>query len=75
MHVKVIQKEEFKKPQKQPVISFVIKLSKKLKRSQKIHHRIVQIEMKQLQMKHKILELIEKYLKKIHFSRNQTAHY
>ena len=46
MHLKLFQKEQFKKQQKQLVILFVIKLLIKLQRPQKVHHRIIH---KQLQ--------------------------
>ena len=47
MYLKLFQKEQFKKQQKQLVILFVIKLLIKLQRPQKVHHRIIH---KQLQM-------------------------
>ena len=47
MHLKLFQKEQFKKQQKQLVTLFVIKLLIKLQRPQKVHHRIIH---KQLQM-------------------------
>ena len=54
MHVK-LQKESFKKQQKQPVIWFVIKFPGKLRKFQTIHNKIIQ---RQLQM-----SMIKKYLK------------
>ena len=47
MHLKLLQKESFKKPQKQLRIQLVIKLLIKLQKFQKIHNEIIQ---KQLQM-------------------------
>ena len=47
MHLKLLQKELFKKPQKQLRIQLVIKLLIKLQKFQKIHNEIIQ---KQLQM-------------------------
>ena len=61
MHLKLLQKDQFNKPQKQPVILLEIKPLIKLQKSQEIHQRIVQ---RQLQMTKKILIMIKKYLKK-----------
>ena len=47
MHLKLLQKESFKKPQKQLRIQLVIKLLIKLQKFQKIHNETIQ---KQLQM-------------------------
>ena len=46
MHLKLLQKEQFKKQQKQPVILLEIKLPIKLQESQKLHHKEVQKKMK-----------------------------
>ena len=61
MRLKLLQKKQFKKQQKQLVLWSVIKLLIKLQKCQEIPHRIAQ---KQSQKKQKILDLIEKYLKK-----------
>ena len=42
MHLKLLQKDQFRKEQKQLVILFVIKLQIKLQKSRKLHHRIIQ---------------------------------
>ena len=55
MRLKLLQKEQFKKQQKQLVISLVIKLLIELQKFQGIHNKIIQ---KQLQMSTK-----KKYLK------------
>ena len=55
MRLKLLQKEQFKKQQKQLVISLVIKLLIELQKFQDIHNKIIQ---KQLQMSTK-----KKYLK------------
>ena len=55
MRLKLLQKEQFKKQQKQLVISLVIKLLIELRKFQDIHNKIIQ---KQLQMSTK-----KKYLK------------
>ena len=55
MRLKLLQKEQFKKQQKQLVISLVIKLLIELQKFQNIHNKIIQ---KQLQMSTK-----KKYLK------------
>ena len=47
MRLKLLQKEQFKKQQKQLVISLVIKLLIELQKFQDIHNKIIQ---KQLQM-------------------------
>ena len=39
----------------------IVRITDKIKRSWEFHHKIIQ---KQLQMKQKMLELVEKYLKK-----------
>ena len=49
-------------------IKFLIKLQSSLK----IHHIMFQ---RQFQMKHKILDLIEKYQRKVHIFRKKTANY
>ena len=46
MHVKLLQKEQFKKHQKQLVIWLEIKLLIESQKSQKLHDRIVQKRMK-----------------------------
>ena len=56
MHLELLQKESFKKQQKQLVISLVITLLIKLQKFQKIRHKIIQ---RQFQM-----IMIKKYLKK-----------
>ena len=56
MHLELLQKELFKKQQKQLVISLVITLLIKLQKFQKIRHKIIQ---RQFQM-----IMIKKYLKK-----------
>ena len=61
MRLKLLQKKQFKKQQKQLVLWSVIKLLIKLQKCQEIPHRIAQ---KQSQKKQKILDLIEKYLEK-----------
>ena len=61
MRLKLLLKKQFKKQQKQLVLWSVIKLLIKLQKCQEIPHRIAQ---KQSQKKQKILDLIEKYLKK-----------
>ena len=55
MRLKLLQKEQFKKQQKQLVISLVIKMLIELQKFQDIHNKIIQ---KQLQMSAK-----KKYLK------------
>ena len=42
MHLKLLQKDQFRKEQKQLVILFVIKLQIKLQKSRKLYHRIIQ---------------------------------
>ena len=42
MHLKLSQKDQFRKEQKQLVILFVIKLQIKLQKSRKLDHRIIQ---------------------------------
>ena len=56
IYLKLIQRDQFKNQEKQPVIPLVIKLQIKLEWSQEVHHRIIQ---KQLQK-----SMIKKYLKK-----------
>ena len=56
MHLKLLQKESFKKQQKQLVIWLVTKLLIELRKSQEVYHRIIQ---KKLQT-----NMIKKYLKK-----------
>ena len=56
MCLKLLQKEQFKKQQKQLVIWLVVKLLIKLQKFQKIHNKMIQT---QLQMR-----IIKKYLNK-----------
>ena len=56
MHLKLLQKEQFKKQQKQLPIWLIIKLLTKPQKDQEVHRRIIQ---EQLQM-----NMIKKYLKK-----------
>ena len=51
--LKPLQKESFKKQQKQLVILLVIKMLMKLQKFQKIHNKIIQLQM----------NMIKKYLK------------
>ena len=51
--LKPLQKESFKKQQKQLVILLVIKMLMKLQKFQKIHNKIIQLQM----------SMIKKYLK------------
>ena len=46
MHLKLLQKESFKKQRKQPVIYLEIKLLIKLQDPQKLYHRITRKQMK-----------------------------
>ena len=61
MDLKLLQKEKLKKQQKQLVIRIVRQLLIQLQKYQELHHNIVQ---KQLNIKQKIQDLIEKYQKK-----------
>ena len=54
MHLKLFQKERFKRQQKQLVVSLEIKFLIKLQESQNLHQRIIQI--KKNQMKEKYVE-------------------
>ena len=56
MRLKLLQKEQFKKLQKQLVIWLLMKLLKKSRKFQKIHNEIIQ--------KHLEMSMIKKYLKK-----------
>ena len=62
MHLKQLQKRQFKKQKKQLVISLAIKQITELQNSHKLCHRLVQ---KQLKMKQKILDLLGKNLNKV----------
>ena len=53
IHLKPLQKESFKKQQKQLVNLLVIKMLMKLQKFQKIHNKIIQLQM----------SMIKKYLK------------
>ena len=46
INLKLLQKEQFKKPLKQLVIGLVIQLLIKSQKSQKLHHRIIQKQSK-----------------------------
>ena len=63
MHFKLLQKDQFKKQQKQLAICLVIKFLLKLGKLQKLHNKIAQ---KLLQMR------IKKYLKKDIFLHKKT---
>ena len=56
IHLKLLQREWFKKQQMQQVIWFIIKLQIKLRGSQKIHNKIIQRHLK--------MSTINKHLKK-----------
>ena len=70
MHLKLFLEEQEKIQKQQQKL--VTKLLTKLQKSQRFHHRIIQ---KQLQMKNKILDLIEKYLQKDIYSIKKTDSY
>ena len=55
MHLKLLQKELFKKQQKQLVIWLVTKLLIELRKSQKLYHKIIQIKL-QMNMKNTYLK-------------------
>ena len=55
MHLKLLQKVQFKKQQKQLVIWLVTKLLIELRKSQKLYHKIIQIKL-QINMKNKYLK-------------------
>ena len=46
MHLKLLQKEQFKEQQKQLVILLEIRLLIRLENAQKLYHRIIQKQMK-----------------------------
>ena len=72
MHLKLLQKEQFKKEQKQLSIGLAVKLMIKLQKNKKLHHRIVQ---RQIEMKQNIMDLIVKYQKKDIYLQKKTKSY
>ena len=62
MRLKLLQKEQFKKQQRQLVIWLVIKLLITLREFQKIHNKIIQ---KQLQMRMKKIYISRRKIKRI----------
>ena len=61
MHLKMLQKGQFEKLQKKKVFLLVIKLLMKLEKCRELQHIII---WKLVEMKQKVLNIIEKYLKK-----------
>ena len=71
IHLKLLQKEQYKKKRNHQVIWLVIEMLINLQKSQEVQHRIVQ---KQLKVKHKIQDLIQRYQKNyVYVSRKEIA--